>query len=649
MRCVNDDSEPINVETVPLTTVTLTLHDKPAITSLPHVLDLISTFLDCSADIPLHQACALGSLPLLDRIWTQSLLPLDKCRRWCPAASLQTNRHYKRWQFSQSLLQAVRRRDLDIIKWLFSHFTHCVSDVGVVEEAASTGQLEILRFLLEKDSGVTLGEYEAGFAVGDKGLGKTNGVTWGGKALGLAVKNGHYDAVCMLLDHSDIKDYERGSVLFDGVLSGNLATVKLLVSRGFRTDDLDYLFEVVAMKGYLPMLQWLMKEGFPDENHRVPLPSKHLDVIKWLVESGMECGDGDAFANACGEGPMPVVWWLADHLRARSIVLDSETAQYALESAAEYGRLELVKWLLECDIGKDSTWAIHVAASNGHLEAAKYLHSQGLTGCMHETLANAAKSGHLDVVKWLWTEFGDDSNVDLLCLHGKRGEFVSRASPLSGDMYDAASNGHLAVIQYLHTVALALAGKKRKRGEESRHPRYIEMDSVVTEAARNGHLDVVEWVCLNTTVESTEDAMVCAASGGHLPVMQWLHANRSEECGTVVMDEAAGCGNLSVLKWAFTNRSDDEECSTYALDCAARSGHLHVLRWLVNNPPEWYEGDVHAMTLALKGNHFDALLFVHAECKEWGGEMIRLDDDASYNEHMEAWLEEELGDSSESD
>ncbi|KAE9299803.1 hypothetical protein PF008_g23155, partial [Phytophthora fragariae] len=491
--------------TVPLTTVTLTLHDKPAITSLPHVLDLISTFLDCSADIPLHQTCALGSLPLLDRIWTQSLLPLDECRRWCPAASLQTNRHYKRWQFSQSLLQAVRRRDLSIIKWLFSHFTHCVSEVGVVEEAASTGQLEILRFLLEKDSGVTLGEYEAGFAVGDKGLGQTNGVTWGGKALGLAVKNGHYDAVCMLLDHSDIKDYERGSVLFDGVLSGNLATVKLLVSRGFRTDDLHYLFEVVAMKGYLPMLQWLMKEGFPDENHRVPLPSKHLDVIKWLVESDMECGAGDAFANAWGEGPMLVVWWLADHLRARSIVLDSETAQYALESAAEYGRLELVKWLLERDIGKDSTWAIHVAASNGHLEAVKYLHSQGLTGCMHETLANAAKSGHLDVVKWLWTEFGNDSNVDLLCMHGKRGEFVSRASPLSSDMYDAASNGHLAVIQYLHTVALALAGKKRKRGEESRHPHYIEMDSVVTEAARNGHLDVVEWVCLNTTVKSTDN------------------------------------------------------------------------------------------------------------------------------------------------
>ncbi|KAE9299801.1 hypothetical protein PF008_g23156 [Phytophthora fragariae] len=55
------------------------------------------------------------------------------------------------------------------------------------------------------------------------------------------------------------------------------------------------------------------------------------------------------------------------------------------------------------------------------------------------------------------------------------------------------------------------------------------------------------------------------------------------------------------------------------------------------------------MALAMKGNHFDALMFVHAECKEWGGEIIRLDGDVSYNEHMETWLEEELGDSSESD
>lgn len=152
---------------------------------------------------------------------------------------------------------------------------------------------------------------------------------------------------------------------------------------------------------------------------------------------------------------------------------------------------------------------------------------------------------------------------------------------------------------------------------------------------------------MNTVVSSTEDAMACAASEGHLPVLQWLHANRSEECRTEVTDQAAGWKNLSVLKWVFANRSDGEEYSTHALNCAAGSGYLPILRWLDDNPPEWYEGDdnVQAMRLAMEGNHFDALLFIHAECREWGGETVWFKDDIIYNQHIEAWLEEQLPES----
>ncbi|KAG7377470.1 hypothetical protein PHYPSEUDO_011612 [Phytophthora pseudosyringae] len=83
----------------PLSIVALALRDKTAIANLPHVPSLVSTFVDCSVGIPLHQACATGSLALLDRIWIYSQLPHDEDWRWCPTASLQTSRHYKRWQF----------------------------------------------------------------------------------------------------------------------------------------------------------------------------------------------------------------------------------------------------------------------------------------------------------------------------------------------------------------------------------------------------------------------------------------------------------------------------------------------------------------------------------------------------------------------
>ncbi|KAE8898619.1 hypothetical protein PF002_g13163 [Phytophthora fragariae] len=283
--------EPTRHELLPLTTVTLTLHDKPAITSLPHVLDLISTFLDCSADIPLHQACALGSLSLLDRIWTQSLLPLDKCRRWCPAASLQTNRHYKRWQFSQSLLQAVRRRDLSIVEWLFSHFTHCVSDVGVVEEAASTGQLEILKFLLENDREYTQDEYEFAHTAATSGseevLIEGNSVTWGSKDLQLAAKNGHHDVVCWLYEHTEGIDRKESRVLKYVVRTGgDFSLVQWLCSQGIEVEDSLEVADEAAAVGNLPMLQWMITEEFAvdfEENgpYEIQLPSDHLEVIKW--------------------------------------------------------------------------------------------------------------------------------------------------------------------------------------------------------------------------------------------------------------------------------------------------------------------------------------------------------------------------------
>lgn len=74
---------------------------------------------------------------------------------------------------------------LAIAQRIFSHFTHCVSEVEVVEEAASTGQLEIFKFLLEKDGGHTQEEYEAGTS-GHRFVGEGNSVTWGGKDMQLA-------------------------------------------------------------------------------------------------------------------------------------------------------------------------------------------------------------------------------------------------------------------------------------------------------------------------------------------------------------------------------------------------------------------------------------------------------------------------------
>ncbi|KAL3665738.1 hypothetical protein V7S43_009171 [Phytophthora oleae] len=292
---------------------------------------------------------------------------------------------------------------------------------------------------------------------------------------------------------------------------------------------------------------------------------------------------------------------------------------------------------------------------NGHLEVAKYLHAQDFTGRNHKTLEWAARRGDLVAVQWLWAQLNADPKADSLCVHGED-QFVSWASPLTKAMAAAASNGHLEIVQYLHTIALTLAGKKRKRDESSCYPCKLEMDNVVTEAARSGHLGAVQWVCTHTTVNSTKEAMASAAGSGHFPAVKWLHENLPhEDFRTAVTDAAAGCGDLSLLKWLHTNRPN-ERWSTIAIYSAARGGHLHVLRWLFGHE-SLYNHDClvpsNALKLALIGNQFDALIFVYHEYKNWSYDIIVLEDDDIYvfDEHMREWIIDidNLRESSESD
>mmetsp|Transcript_17703 Transcript_17703/g.28787 ORF Transcript_17703/g.28787 Transcript_17703/m.28787 type:complete len:112 (+) Transcript_17703:153-488(+) len=64
--------------------------------------------------------------------------------------------------------------------------------------------------------------------------------------------------------------------------------------------------------------------------------------------------------------------------------------------------------------------------------------------------------------------------------------------------------------------------------------------SSMDNAAKEGHLAVVKWLHKNRQ-ECTTQAMNLSAWNGHLHVVEWLHANRSEGCTTWGMNMAAVC------------------------------------------------------------------------------------------------------------
>lgn len=101
-------------------------------------------------------------------------------------------------------------------------------------------------------------------------------------------------------------------------------------------------------------------------------------------------------------------------------------------------------------------------------------------------------------------------------------------------------------------------------------------------AARNGHLEVLEWLHLNRKIGYDEDVIAYAACNGHLHAVKFLHENKTELCTrNNAMNWAAGYGHLEVVKWLYFNST---EVRTWeAINYAARNGRLDIVKWLYFN------------------------------------------------------------------
>ncbi|KAL4140854.1 hypothetical protein PRNP1_015134 [Phytophthora ramorum] len=57
----------------PLVAASILTSSKRELSSLFHITEKVSSFLDTSVELPLHKACTFGSLKLLNRIWNSTI------------------------------------------------------------------------------------------------------------------------------------------------------------------------------------------------------------------------------------------------------------------------------------------------------------------------------------------------------------------------------------------------------------------------------------------------------------------------------------------------------------------------------------------------------------------------------------------------
>jgi len=157
---------------------------------------------------------------------------------------------------------------------------------------------------------------------------------------------------------------------------------------------------------------------------------------------------------------------------------------YFCWEVAETNKLELLKWAREEKKCEWDAGTIHAAAEQGNLEMVKYC-AENECPIDKEACAQAAFNGHLDVLKYLHEE--------------------AKAPWYSVTASWAAGNGHLHILEYL---------------VERKYDRYDEY--ACTNAAENGHFDCLKYLRETAKAPWDEDAVQGAHKNDHTECVQYL-------------------------------------------------------------------------------------------------------------------------------
>ncbi|GAB9477458.1 hypothetical protein Gpo141_00014535, partial [Globisporangium polare] len=239
--------------------------------------------------------------------------------------------------------------------------------------------------------------------------------------------------------------------------------------------------------------------------------------------------DGDAIGLRAGAGNrLDVIQFLFEHYP-----LDDNVV---VQLAAANGSLDIIQWLQEAhdqDVAAFST--ISLAAMNEHMHVLEFIfrHVQGRH--LTRLICSAARVNNMRVMEWLHVKLQELSSTVV--------------DPLQG--LDRWGNSAFAPMNH---------------------------------AAKNGNLEMIQWLEAHDYGETSTSAMDWAAEEGHLDVLQYLHETRSEGCTTSAMDLAAANGKLEVVRWLHLHRS--EGCTTDAVDLAVRNGHPKVVEFLLTTRSE---------------------------------------------------------------
>lgn len=177
------------------------------------------------------------------------------------------------------------------------------------------------------------------------------------------------------------------------------------------------LDSTVARDGKLDLVQWFHERDYPFGACAMNYAAQygHLDVVKFLHEHRTEGCTVNAMTYAATEGHLEIVKFLHEHR-------NEGCTTFAMDEAASKGYFDIVKFLHEHRKEGCTTDAMDFAAIHGHLDIVEFLHEHRTEGCTTDAIDNAAIYGRMEVVKFLLANRSEGCSFEGLnqaAIHGQ--------------------------------------------------------------------------------------------------------------------------------------------------------------------------------------------------------------------------------------
>ncbi|GLC45510.1 hypothetical protein PLESTM_001743500 [Pleodorina starrii] len=318
--------------------------------------------------------------------------------------------------------------------------------------------------------------------------------------------------------------------------AGQLDMCKVLRARGCLWDD---SLSAAAKAGHRHVCEWMLASGCPPDMYVVCSAAwgGWEDLMQWLLTE---------LLGRPNNGVYPVCWQLLE-AAAGYLSLAALQRLWQRLMAGRHGS-ELQQQLEQ--LNEKHRGAI-LAAAAGSTTPDWQAKVEWLEGLGYPRKARACHSA-------LRAGNGDAAEARLQWLRGRgyplgagMADSAVRAGNLAalrflveqagvrptGDQFpvtNAARRGHLAVLQYLHASGFP-----------------VNTRSVAEQAARAGHLPLVAWAVEVLGVAPADGAaslLDCAATSGNLELMTWLH-DRGWALGPTAIRKGAESGCEEVLEW----------------------------------------------------------------------------------------------------